>query len=166
MDEPAAPVAGIDAPRATPVADAPPVAAPMPEPAGFWRRAAAVGIDWVAILVARACFRVAARALWGGATDSSPVLLAAFGAFKVAFAVAYVVLFHWVWGQTFGKMALSIRVVRVSGAPLSLGASIGRGLAFLLSVATLGLGFAVALVRADRRALHDLIAGTRVERVP
>jgi uncharacterized RDD family membrane protein YckC len=151
---------------AAPVEDVLPVAAPAPGPAGFWRRAAALGIDWIAVLVARVCFRMAARALWGGATDSSPVLLAAFDAFKVVFAAAYVVFFHWLWGQTFGKMALSIRVVRVSGGPLSLRRSIGRGLAFLVSVATLGLGFAVALVRADRRALHDLIAGTRVERVP
>jgi len=35
-----------------------------------------------------------------------------------------------------------------------------------VSSATLGLGYVMAALRHDKRALHDLIAGTRVERVP
>jgi uncharacterized RDD family membrane protein YckC len=75
------------------------------------------------------------------------------------------VLSHWIWGQTLGKMALSIRVVTRDGGPLPLGVAVGRQCGFVLSILVLGLGLALAALRADRRALHDLVAGTRVERI-
>ena len=52
----------------------------------------------------------------------------------------------------------------VAGEALSPGKAIQRQVGFALSILTAGLGFLVAAVRADKRALHDLIAGTRVER--
>ncbi len=39
-------------------------------------------------------------------------------------------------------------------------------LCYPLSALLLGLGFAIALVTPQRRALHDLIAGTRVVYTP
>jgi uncharacterized RDD family membrane protein YckC len=47
---------------------------------------------------------------------------------------------------------------------LGYGRALARQLAWLLSPLTLGVGFLVAVTRADRRALHDLVAGTRVVR--
>jgi len=85
--------------------------------------------------------------------------------FGTLIGAAYGIVFHWLWGQTLGKMALQIRVVSVGGGPLSLGQAVGRYFATLLSALILGIGFLMAGIRSDKRALHDLLAGTRVERL-
>jgi uncharacterized RDD family membrane protein YckC len=151
-------------PLGTPAPASPPVRA-APPPAGFWRRAAACLLDWVVVLVAGAVFRFAARLLWGEVTTSSRVLVASAKGFEIVFALYYMTLLHWLWGQTLGKMAMGVRVVDVSGEPIGMGRAIVRTLGYLVSEATLGVGFLIAALRSDRRALHDLIAGTRVERV-
>lgn len=146
--------------------DASTVVLPTARPAaGFWRRAAAVVIDFVVVLIAGRAFRGLAGLLWADAVTSSRVLTASDRAFEMVFGPYYWVLLHWLWGQTLGKMAMGIRVVRLSGEPLTLGRVILRLLGYCVSEVTLGFGFLLAALRSDRRALHDLIAGTRVERV-
>ena len=83
--------------------------------------------------------------------------------FSSIIGAGYSIVFHWMWGQTLGKMALQIRVVSMDGGPLSFGQSVGRYFATFLSALILGIGFIMAGVRSDKRALHDLLAGTRVE---
>lgn len=69
----------------------------------------------------------------------------------------------WVWrGQTVGKIAVNIGVMRTNGEPLSLGTAVLRFVAFIASMAPLFAGFFVAFFQNDRRALHDLIADTVV----
>ena len=65
-------------------------------------------------------------------------------------------------GQTFGMAILGVRAVRTDGLSLDAGHAVLRVLAFPLSFALFGLGFVLMLVRRDRRALHDIIAGTAV----
>lgn len=65
-------------------------------------------------------------------------------------------------GRTPGMALLGLRVVRPTGAPLTGRRAVARTLAFPLSFLIFGLGFALILVQRDRRALHDLIAGTVV----
>lgn len=65
-------------------------------------------------------------------------------------------------GKTFGMALLGLRVVHRSGAHVSPREAIVRSVAFPLSFLLLGLGFLGILVQRDRRALHDLIAGTAV----
>jgi uncharacterized RDD family membrane protein YckC len=77
----------------------------------------------------------------------------------------YFIVFHYRGGQTFGKMLMQVRVVRMEGGPLTLGQSIGRYFATYLSAIILSIGFIMAGLRSDKRALHDLLAGTRVERL-
>jgi uncharacterized RDD family membrane protein YckC len=139
--------------------------APVSAPAGFWRRGAALLVDYGVVLVARAVLVAAARVMFGSGAESSRVLGVATWAFPAIFGVVYAVLSHWIWGQTLGKMALSIRVVTRDGGSLPLGVAVGRQCGFVLSILVLGLGLALAALRADRRALHDLVAGTRVERI-
>jgi uncharacterized RDD family membrane protein YckC len=68
-------------------------------------------------------------------------------------------------GQTLGKMAMGIRVVAADEArPLDLGRALLRTLIWLVLAIPAGLGFLTALVTADRRGLHDRVAGTRVVR--
>jgi uncharacterized RDD family membrane protein YckC len=75
------------------------------------------------------------------------------------------VLLHWLRGQTIGKMAVSVRVISLEGGPLSFGQAVLRYFGTWISACLLGLGYLLAGVRADKRALHDLIASTRVEHV-
>jgi uncharacterized RDD family membrane protein YckC len=63
-------------------------------------------------------------------------------------------------GRTVGKAIVGTRVFRADGGDLGAGRAVVRVLAMSLSFALLLIGFMFILVRKDRRALHDLIAGT------
>src|SRR5499427_6597386 len=65
-------------------------------------------------------------------------------------------------GRTFGMAVLGIRVVRADGASAEPRRGVVRALVFPLSFLLFGLGFLGILVQRERRALHDLIAGTAV----
>jgi uncharacterized RDD family membrane protein YckC len=88
--------------------------------------------------------------------------LAPLVAFLVLLKAGYFSAFTAVGGQTIGKMALDLRVVTDGGRPLDGAAAVRRTVFGTVSAAALGLGFLPALVTADRRALHDRLAGTRV----
>jgi len=65
-------------------------------------------------------------------------------------------------GRTFGMALLGVRVVRADGATAEPRRGVLRALVFPLSFLLFGLGFLGILVQRERRALHDLIAGTAV----
>jgi len=67
-----------------------------------------------------------------------------------------------VTGKTFGMALLGVRVVRTDGDPAGVRRAIVRTLALPLSFLLCGLGFLGILVGRQRRALHDVIAGTAV----
>jgi uncharacterized RDD family membrane protein YckC len=68
-------------------------------------------------------------------------------------------------GRTVGKWATGLRVERRDGARLGFGhAMLRHTLGYLASLVTLGLGFLLAALSRDGRALHDIIAGTVVVR--
>ena len=77
---------------------------------------------------------------------------------------AYFVLGHGTAGQTVGKRLLGARVVDEGGAPIGYVRALGRCVATLLAALPLGIGLVVAGCAADRRGLHDFLAGTRVVR--
>lgn len=158
----------------------PPIAAPVTpprpavRPAGFWIRAVAVLIDGIVVGLIQLAMFFTARVVFGG--RASIVASVAAQVFVLALVAIYPVVFHWRCGQTLGKMAMDIRVVNaapttttpgwlVDGGGLTLGCAAIRQLATVLSSALFGIGYLMAGVREDKRALHDLIAGTRVERV-
>ena len=57
---------------------------------------------------------------------------------------------------------LGVRVVAADGADATARQAVVRTLALPLSFLLFGLGFIGILLQRDRRALHDLIAGTAV----
>jgi uncharacterized RDD family membrane protein YckC len=65
-------------------------------------------------------------------------------------------------GRTAGMAVLGVRVVRADGAAAEPRRGVVRALVFPLSFLLFGLGFLGILVQRERRALHDLIAGTAV----
>jgi uncharacterized RDD family membrane protein YckC len=76
----------------------------------------------------------------------------------------YFVAFTAVGGQSIGKMALGIKVVGEEDRPVPVGRATLRTLACFLSVLPLGAGFLPGVLGADRLALHDRLARTRVVR--
>jgi uncharacterized RDD family membrane protein YckC len=83
----------------------------------------------------------------------------------VAYAVWAFIYFAYSWaasGRTAGMALFGVRVVRDDGTAASGRRAVVRTLAFPLSFLLLGLGFAGILVGGQRRALHDVIAGTAV----
>jgi uncharacterized RDD family membrane protein YckC len=79
----------------------------------------------------------------------------------VLLGVLYHVYFWSVKGATPGKELLELRVVTDDGrSPIPLGSALRRALGYLLSAASLGIGF--VMVVFGGRGLHDRIAGTRV----
>jgi uncharacterized RDD family membrane protein YckC len=65
-------------------------------------------------------------------------------------------------GRTPGKWLVGLRVVRRDGTPLSPRCAFIRTLVFPVSVLIAGLGFVPILFDRERRALHDMAAGTAV----
>jgi uncharacterized RDD family membrane protein YckC len=65
-------------------------------------------------------------------------------------------------GRTAGMFLLGVQVVGQDGSHVGTKRGLVRTLAFPLSFIILGLGFLGILLGSDRRALHDVIAGTAV----
>jgi uncharacterized RDD family membrane protein YckC len=69
----------------------------------------------------------------------------------------------WVWrGQTVGKMAMAIKVVRRDGHPLGVGTALLRLVGYLFSTLPLFAGFLLIAFDRQRRGLHDRLADTLV----
>jgi uncharacterized RDD family membrane protein YckC len=65
-------------------------------------------------------------------------------------------------GRTVGMGIVGLRTVRADGEQLGWGRAFVRTLLLPLSFLIFGLGFVLIVLRTDRRALHDLLAGTAV----
>ncbi len=135
-----------------------------PRPAGFWIRTVALVVDGAVILLAQFSLGFIAGRLWGAAIEDAWEFQSSVLLFTLLFAGSYATVLHALYGRTLGKAVVGIRVVLEDGAPVPIGAALLRWIAYWISLAPCGFGFVMAALRADKRALHDLIAGTRVER--
>ena len=140
---------------------------------GFWMRFVAAIIDW--ILVQLVVFPVAAVlgamiGLAGGAVD-----MPGFGIHMVRFIIGGTIglLGNWIYEAamessskqaTVGKMALGLKVTDLEGRRISFARATGRHLAKLVSGMILLIGYIMAGFTERKQALHDMIAGTLVER--
>ena len=142
--------------------------------AGFWIRVAARIIDLILLLAGFNLFvlgdRMGSKAeLWAPAGDgflrdgigAANLVRAVFYLFFPAF---YYIYLHGAWGQTFGKMALGIRVLNDDGSPLGYRKSFFRWLGYLLCDLTLDLGYLWAAFDPRKQGLHDKVCGTIVVR--
>jgi uncharacterized RDD family membrane protein YckC len=89
-----------------------------------------------------------------------------FAAFIALLNGGYMAAFTAAGGQSIGKMAVGTKVVTMDEAAATdrvrLGQSVLRAAGFLVSVLPAGIGFLPALLGAERRAVHDRLAHTRV----
>ncbi len=90
-------------------------------------------------------------------SDGNPLL---WGAAYMIWWFLYLWVNLMISGRTLGKAIVGIKVISTTGGELSARACAVRVLAFPLSL-VLGIGFLPALLRPDRRAFHDLVAGTQ-----
>jgi len=145
--------------------------------AGFWSRAAARIIDLLIIIAAFNLIylldRLGADAgLWTGMGlgEGSPtgagfsMANALRGLFFLTFPVFYYVYLHAMYGQTFGKLALRIKVVNEDGTPLDTRKAFLRWLGYFLCDLTFYIGYLWAAFDPRKQGLHDKVCKTVVIR--
>ena len=144
--------------------------------AGFWSRAAARTIDVVLIIAVYNLVYIADRlgasaGLWpgsplGGSDLREGLSLANVlrGLFFLGFPIFYYVHLTGCYGQTFGKMALKIRVVNEDGTPLDYRKAFLRWLGYFLCDLTFNIGYLWAAFDARKQGLHDKVCKTLVIR--
>jgi uncharacterized RDD family membrane protein YckC len=135
------------------------------KPAGFASRFIAFIVDCVVsigvfmLVLSAASF--AASVLTGSSIHWSRANTWVVVAF-FAWEFLYYAYFWTASGKTPGMVLLGVQVVGQDGTSVGTRRGLVRTLAFPLSFLLLGLGFLGILLDRDRRALHDLIAGTAV----
>lgn len=152
-------------------------AAPTFYAAGFWRRLGAAIVDVAVILPVALILSWLAGQLAGVhlpesrhygvdfwldlLLSSDPALLGMLG-LLLATAAIYAAIFQITWAATPGMRMLGLVIIDLYGDPPSVLRSIARTAGYLLSVATLGLGFLWIGFDRERRGLHDWLSGTHV----
>jgi len=140
-------------------------------PGSFWMRAIAFIIDnlviagiyfFVAPIVIDETLADMFRDMAETGTQSRPSFL-----LDLALSIAYGALLVAYWSTTVGKKVFAMRVVRADGSRAGLGRALLREIARNVSLVVFPMAIASAFMmglRADKRSLHDLIAGTVVVR--
>src|SRR5574341_1713852 len=145
--------------------------------AGFWTRAAARIIDILIILIIYNLFYLVDRlgadaGLWGATGFGEGDTESAFsvenflrGVFFLGFPIFYYVYLTGSCGQTFGKMAMRIKVVNEDGTPVDYRKAMFRWLAYFLCDLTLNIGYIWAAFDARKQGFHDKVCRTLVVKV-
>ncbi len=124
--------------------------------AGFWIRFVASFLDGIVMFA----FQYLIYFIAGVDLMEPPALL---NLALTLVSIAYYVIMTVTLGQTLGKMALGIRVVRKDGGPngwgwILLRETVGK----LVSALILMIGYIMAGFDSKKRALHDRMSGTYV----
>jgi uncharacterized RDD family membrane protein YckC len=142
--------------------------APEVLPASLGGRIASFVYDAVILLVVGLGFVVAAEVSMSRETGPLPTLDTLIDLsvpyFLVFFSItfAYFTLFHFLAGQTPGKMLTGLRVETNGGEPLAFSQAFLRSVGGLLQLLPLGVGYLQLLFSGDGRGWNDRLAGTRV----
>ncbi len=129
------------------------VAATSGEKIGFWRRFVAFLIDGVVLFIVN---QALASVAYGG--DQA----AASGAAFIVDILYFVGLWTYWGGQTLGKKAVGIRVVKTDGSAVNLVTAIIRYVGYIISAVCLLIGFIWVAFDANKQGWHDKIASTYV----
>lgn len=74
----------------------------------------------------------------------------------------YYIFCEWKFGKTVGKMLCRIKSVSTTNTRMGLASSILRSSFRLISIGLFFSGYLMIIFRRDKKALHDLISGTKV----
>ncbi len=124
------------------------------EYAGFWIRLGAGVIDLLILAAAATAlaYFFPLPPIWAPAI--------------VVISIAYWLGF-WVWrGQTPGKMAVGIKIIRTDSSPVKWQCAVRRCLGYVVSTLTLFLGFVWVAFDTRKQGVHDRIADTYVVKLP
>jgi uncharacterized RDD family membrane protein YckC len=144
---------------------------------GFWRRFLAFFIDqvllnlitWILYLIGLLALQLAgapfghASAL-GGLRGGTGTFTAIYTFVTIITAMIYFTGFHGTFGQTPGKMLFGLRVIQVSGEPMTIEVAFLRWVGTLISGLVLGLGYLWIAFDGRKQGWHDKIAATLVMR--
>ena len=135
----------------------------------FWGRAAAKIVDFLVVLLPilamlGAAWQFEITRLFGLSRDYAPPIMFFLAAVvgPVIFGI-YTATAECVTGQTIGKQMFHLRVVRESGARISIGQAIVRQLPMFLQIAWIDVLFALATDKSQRA--FEMLSKTRVVRV-
>jgi len=138
-----------------------------PGPVGFAPRLGAYLIDGLVLFVPQLVLSVAAvfaSAAGSGSASNFETVTSTAQCLLILVTAAYFIGF-WAWrGQTPGKMALGIKVVKTDGSPVTFGTALVRYIGYWISALVLLLGFLWVLWDTNKQGWHDKIAGTYVVR--
>jgi len=151
--------------------------APRFTAAGFWRRALAGLVDLAVVLPVALIFTKLAAIVANVHLPASrhrgldawldlllasdPALLGGCGLI-LAIGLIYLMIFQATQGRTLGMRTAKIQIIDLYGDKPSPIRAMVRTLGYAASMATLGLGFFWVAFDAEKRGLHDWIAGTHV----
>ena len=122
-------------------------------------------IDYISLVAIVAFSTLIARMFGGGARAAGDSAETMGIIIALTVAVLNLAMLAGLTGRTIGKWATGLRIERIDGGAPGIGlACLRHFVGYPLSFLTLGLGFLLAAVTTQGRALHDLIAGTIVIR--
>jgi uncharacterized RDD family membrane protein YckC len=131
--------------------------------APVFKRLAASLIDLLVIAFASSPFAAIIELTNGDWADER--VIASTGGILVIVMFLYLTTSTALAGRTWGMSLVSLRAVDVdTGLPPTTRQSVTRAIAYMLSLATLGLGILYALFDAEGRTAHDHLSGTAVVR--
>ena len=134
--------------------------------AGFWIRVLAYLIDSVLLITVQTVLSLLINltiGMLGIATEGDPAINTIIWLFGAVLSISYAVFFTGYCGQTPGKMALRIKVIRTDGSPVSYGrAALREVLGKFISSILLGIGYLMVAFDNRKQGLHDKIADTYV----
>lgn len=133
--------------------------------AGFWKRFAAMILDWLVLLIPALLIGAVIGFMVGVGPEGSNTSSAEASGNLAVFLLTwlYFALMESSEKQaTVGKMALGIKVVDQQGNRISFGRASGRYFGKIISGITLLIGYLMAAFTKQKQALHDMMASCLV----
>jgi uncharacterized RDD family membrane protein YckC len=138
------------------------------EYAGFWIRLGSLFLDGLILFIVQIPLFAASVATSVAYSRGRGFLFSAlYNPLSIGVGFLYVwLMVGYAKGQTLGMMATGIRITRPDGSPVDLGRSAARAGMSIVSRIPFSLGYLWAAWDPEKRTWHDMVADTRVYKVP
>ena len=131
--------------------------------AGFWLRVVATLIDTALVVALQVVLSLALTMIGVASTGSGEQLATVVMLFGYLLGFAYYIVFTGHGGQTPGKMALRIKVIRRDGREIGYGrAALREVIGKFVSGIILCIGYLMVVFDEQKQGLHDRMADTYV----